>query len=286
MAHDAGNWFFTGQRYAFILRVPVSVSLNSYIDPSDPDTWRSTTQGRLMPKQLRDAGYEDFKDLDQVNGFLFIPVAGTDRSTGRKKAGIAVFKASDLSYLGVHELAGWSHSSAAFFNRRDGFLYVSRSSVSATSPLSRFRVDFSMLASGNVTSAFTKGSDRYLSEKDGLPIQNPFRNIQGATFDPNGELYLVNGLEDPPAVDRGGIHEFDTSGRLVQDSKNGTSDFNFRYDPSEFPIGEEPEGADWWDLDALPFYPNRGQLHVILLDNDVFTPDNIFFKHYKVGILQ
>ncbi|TQS31221.1 hypothetical protein [Microbispora sp. KK1-11] len=284
VAHDSKNWYFTGQGYAFLMKVPVSVDLDSDIDPKDPGTWPPGVSAIMMPASLKAAGYEDLKDLDQFDGFLFVPVAGQDPATGAAKAGIAVFQAANLSYKGVFTLEGWTHASAAFYNMNEHLLYVSRSKVSRSVPLARFAVDTSMLASGLVATAFHPAGDRFLTDEDGGPLDLLFDNVQGATFTPMGDLYLVNGGYSPASADRGGIHLFDPDGHLVDESANGGSDpFNFQYDPSESLTSEEPEGADWWNRDAVPGSPHiEGQLHVILLDNDLVSTDQIFFKHYRV----
>jgi hypothetical protein len=46
-------------------------------------------------------------------------------------------------------------------------------------------------------------------------------------------------------------------------------------------LGQEPEGIDWWNRDNDPSSRYPGQLHAILLDNQV-DDDNIWLKHYAV----
>ena len=71
----------------------------------------------------------------------------------------------------------------------------------------------------------------------------------------------------------------------VQRSTNGFGHFNYEFDP-DFPIGEEPEGITIWDLDNDDRVPDdrlKGQLHVLLLDNDepdFLDDDDITMKHY------
>ncbi|HXW11747.1 MAG TPA: hypothetical protein VD694_03220 [Nitrososphaeraceae archaeon] len=53
------------------------------------------------------------------------------------------------------------------------------------------------------------------------------------------------------------------------------------YDPS-YLEKEELEGITIWDADVngtAPFI--EGQIHLIMLDNDV-SPDDIYFKHFRV----
>ena len=48
---------------------------------------------------------------------------------------------------------------------------------------------------------------------------------------------------------------------------------------------EEPEGLTFWDLDADGRAPGlRGQLHAVLLDNDLLTADDVYVKHYRLSL--
>jgi hypothetical protein len=50
-------------------------------------------------------------------------------------------------------------------------------------------------------------------------------------------------------------------------------------------VREEPEGLTFWDLDADGRAPGlRGQLHVVLLDNDLVTADDVYVKHYRLSL--
>jgi hypothetical protein len=107
----------------------------------------------------------------------------------------------------------------------------------------------------------------------------------GGVFSSWGDLYLINGNQHDTTVN-GGIHLFDRAGNLIAESQNGgTTQFNFQYEPSGIEQ-QEPEGIDWWNRDN-PHPPSNpsgsiaGQLHVILLENEL-GQDDIFFKHYRV----
>jgi hypothetical protein len=92
----------------------------------------------------------------------------------------------------------------------------------------------------------------------------------------------------------------------IDRSRNGKGPFNFQYNPGLVFNHEEPEGVDWFDLDApgapsipgttsascvdpetgavLDPCPVSGQLHVVLLDIDSPDPDgdDVYVKHYRV----
>ena len=136
VAHDASNWFFTTQSDPFLIKFPVGFNLNNEFDPEDPDTWPAGAMAVPMPAILALMGYEEMKDLDQANGFLFVPVDDPDE--GEQVTGIAVFRTSDLDYRGFYQITEIPHTSFAAFNPHDGYLYVSRPTVSNQEPLRRF----------------------------------------------------------------------------------------------------------------------------------------------------
>ena len=51
---------------------------------------------------------------------------------------------------------------------------------------------------------------------------------------------------------------------------------------SSIPTDEEPEGLTYWDLDGRKVPGIEGQLHAILLDNDTWSDDDVYLKHYRV----
>jgi len=110
--------------------------------------------------------------------------------------------------------------------------------------------------------------------------------MQGGVFTPWGDLYVVNGTHDgsvSPVSGRGGIHLFGTNGRLIAQSTNdsGKGAFDFAYDPGN---DQEPEGIDCWNRDVGQASPGiRGQLHVMLHQDNFFTADTLYFKHYEVN---
>ena len=65
--------------------------------------------------------------------------------------------------------------------------------------------------------------------------------------------------------------------RLCKSNQN--TGFKYKFDT----LGQEPEGLTWWDLDKDYRAPakERGQLHVILLDNDPGGTDDLVFKHFR-----
>ena len=285
VAHDDGNWFFTNE--AQIIKIPVGLDVATEIDPDDdPAEWPAGVKVKSMPLTLVNDGWEHFGDLDQARGFLFVPINRVEDGP-YPVAAIAVFRASDLSYVGVAEFEQGRPSFAAI-NPVDGLLYMSHWEIDKDNKLFRYRLDFDQIDAENVQGGIVPTSPLELKDWDGTDITYGFRNTQGAAFAPWGDLYLVNGKEgNTPGTDRGGVHVFTAAGTLIASSLNG--DLTFTYDPTcavdEFDVDcEEPEGADWWNRSVGPSSPHiTGQLHVMLNDNDA-SDDDLYFKHYDVAL--
>lgn len=296
VAHDDdGHWFFTanegdGQPYR----------LGKY--RSD---WREVGGGRDdghlsdiigIPSELAALGYNHYGDPDHHAGYVFVPF------TGSGIAAIAAIRASDLSLVDFVELhdccqasVGWVAINPA--ERPTGntprrvALY---SSVSKPTGFLRYTLDIDKLEDLSVLGDFLSGPTRDpMMEMDGSPVTDPFQHMQGGTFSPWGDFYIVNGFPGvSPAEARGGIHLFRRndagSWQLMQNSVQdtpavGAAIFGYEYDPFATPdaLAQEPEGITWWNRSNDPGAPYPGQLHAILLDNDIFD-DPIWFKHYQV----
>ena len=114
--------------------------------------------------------------------------------------------------------------------------------------------------------------------------------MQGGVFNHDGTLlYLSSGYCDT----FGYIDVFfieGNTGILQASSENRYGPFNFETHPAPqfctpfgcFCQGEEAEGIDFLDVRGLgiPGIPD-GQLHAILISNDLFEDDDVYLKHYK-----
>jgi hypothetical protein len=124
--------------------------------------------------------------------------------------------------------------------------------------------------------------------EDGEPFLAP--HWQGADFSSDGRFfYLVNGYGSAQVLEDGVIYHGWGSGNIhvfpVQDEpvwqRSEASDEKapFRF---EVNAEEEPEGCSYFDMrNADNYHPSmpRGELHVILLNNDA-GDDNVWIKHY------
>jgi hypothetical protein len=218
--------------------------------------------------------------------------------SGQPRNAVAVFRTADLSYVGFALVTDGTDAqgqpvappqgSAAWvaFNAPQMLLYSSGGTVSETDPLYRYAVNVPALKA--IAGTDSNAVRQAVTWQD-LFFVHPGKTLanfmQGGVFSPWGDLYLINGNQHDTTIN-GGIHVFDPAGNLVAESQNGgTTHFNFQYEPGGIEQ-QEPEGIDWWNRDNAhpPSNPGGsigGQLHVILLENEL-GQDDIFFKHYRV----
>jgi hypothetical protein len=225
---------------------------------------------------------------------------------------LAVFRASDLQLVDWVDLTdaqgklGW-----VAVNPVEQRLYSSGSTLNSGTPIKSYKIILKNIDNGNdhyndfLETTVVDGKERPLSDdvyllgKDGTPLSGDFKYMQGGVFSPWGDLYLIAGKAGNCPTDvNGGIHLFRRSADnqpfvLIESSVNRNeeaacdpsvlkpSQFIFEYHPGITGLGEEPEGIDWWNRDNIPGSSYSGQLHAILLDNQV-DDDTIYLKHYRV----
>ena len=110
-------------------------------------------------------------------------------------------------------------------------------------------------------------------------------NHQGGDFSTDEEFfYLTTGQSE--GIKR--IHAFavDEIGVWYRVRESSNSLLPFLYETNS---EEEPEGLSYFDMNAYDgtvYHPGmpRSELHVILLNNDLFSSDNIYLKHYTSRI--
>jgi hypothetical protein len=280
VAHSAEHWFFTQKTKLLKFHVTTDLQANS----------DQAVAVATMPGELASLGCNHFGDLDyfewERQGYLFIPVEGDDCCG--KLTFLAVFLDDDqLTYVGSTILpsqkqslgtgrAGW-----CAINPQNYLLHSSSNEIKADLPVFRYEIDFDALKNGTVV--LIPRSNLVLRENSATP--NPIhipKYMQGGAFSPDGWLYLSNGGDS--ADKDGGIRVFDTDGILQDRSSLTNTPFKYEFH-SGWSKYEEPEGLTYWDIDELRQHlriPHiEGQLHAILLDNDLGN-DDIFFKHYRV----
>jgi hypothetical protein len=276
IAHDESSWLIA--QTTTLQRIPMTSDLAT--------TGPGPSRGEIPPEM---AGYNHFGDLDQVAGFVFVPVQGPG-----KPPAVAVYLASDLSFWGWTEVPGLPSDGGAWVAYRPGAgtLVLSASSVDGSRPLYEYAINWYNLVFTR-QSFLTLRQTMYLYDRQWNA--QTLTTMQGGAFSPDGEmLYISNGYCDTSV---GYISAFYTplagdSGLLQGRSENGAGPFNFEHHPGTFTAcvpfwcktyctGDEPEGLDYFDVSGLgiPGIPG-GQLHALVLNNEALD-DQIFFKHYS-----
>lgn len=275
VANDGQHWFFTNRNALF------KYDANwAPVDGDDAGKLGSVT----FPPELAALGINHFGDPDHYRGYVLVPFEG-DATTI-----IAAFSASDLTlvdWVDVHSFqtrAGW-----VAVDPVEQVLYTSTDRIVAGTPLLRYALDVANINNGVHGDFLAPAAPMAILEADGSPVAGQFIYMQGGVFTPLGDLYLsVGKAGDSPEDTRGGLHLFrrSTDGSaflLVESSVNSSTStgFAYEYHPGSTGLGEEPEGIDWWNRDNATGSPYAGQLHAILLDNQI-GDDQIWLKHYRV----
>lgn len=272
VAHDDENWFITNTELIF--KIPVQHNLRTV----------SLASPGVLLRDLREypqlAGYHHTGDpvVYRYNGvdYLLVPIEGPG-----VPGAVAALNCDTLAYIDHASLlqigdAGWCAVDP------DGLLY---SSYQHTHGIFRYNVDWARLQSENTLAITYIGSSAMYNE------QGQFLDLttmQGGEFSSGGLLYISSGFYDDSdgLEEREGIHvlqKFTESNgnpgwRRIQHSTRGYGYFDYYYNPG-FPTYEEPEGLTLWDLDDGRAPGIRGQLHVLVSDNDHEAGD-VDFKHY------
>ncbi len=289
LANDGEYWFFTHREGM------IKYSKNWHaVDGDDPGKLASTGLDDLPPELSQlvgpfRVGINHFGDPDHYAGYIFVPLEGN----AVHKAVIAAYRASDLKLVDWVDVTAWQTQAGWLsIHRQEQALYTSGNSLSANNPLLRYSLELSFIENETQGDFLTPISPVQVSEIDGSAVSGVFTYMQGGVFTPWGDLYISAGeANDSPEDTRGGLHLFrrDTDGqflKLIQSSVNvsnevGTGVFAYEYHP-EWSMYQEPEGIDWWNQDNDPNARYEGQLHAILLSNDL-SDDEIWLKHYEVN---
>ena len=283
VAHDRNNWFFTQKERLW--KFPITHDLNKHVNPiagpfqQSPPKLPAGVKMATIPKSL--SSYDHFGDLVHYNGYLFIPLEAESGSNNQKPL-LAVYRASNLSYVGSARLPRQTKAGWVAINPSNGLLYTSNNNIGRGNQLIAYRVDFSALRANKVVVNYQNMKNLFDESGNVVTLK---KYMQGGAFSDDGKhLFLVNGRASSDTHSRdGGIWVFDfQTGRKVLKSTTGGSDFKYEYHPG-FPNAEEPEGITYWNLDNRNAPKIRGNLHVILLNNDLTSNDEFWLKHYRVG---
>jgi len=276
ITHDDAHWYITQTKTLW--KIPVNKNLE--------DVRRSHADVKSIEldeiKTLKDNYYNHFGDLTYFeykrNGYLLVPIEGGIPS-------IAVFDAKTLKYIDHAPLGGYAGAPWCAVDP-SGFVYLSTTGIQ----FAKITVNWEKLRQDKKLE-FTEFDFHTFFDEQGkvVVIHTP----QGGVVTENGKyLYLVAGYYDWPS-EKGayhpqgptqrpkswGINIFDLkTGKRIKQSQNGKGPFNYEFYP--LPTSEEPEGITIWDLEHSGPREIRGQLHVLLLDNDGTNHDDVNLKHY------
>jgi FlgD Ig-like domain/HYR domain len=273
ITHDDTHWYINQRRTLF--RIPVERNL-----------WQDQ-------KGAPGVTYRNLQDIPELDGYdhmggsasynyngtwyILVPV-----DNGPGDALCAVFRAdASLAVVGTATIPGQAEGAGWFAVGPDGYVY---GSVSFPTELRRYSMNWSTIESGPV---LTFVDTIPLTDENGDPYQ--LFHMQGGAIPPdNSVIFIANGLGDcllsggGTESDSFGMHAFDlaTGQRITRSCQSGCAwRFEFNSCAWGYP-DEEPEGITFWDLDNGAAPGIRGQLHAILLDNDLGISD-VFLKHYR-----
>jgi hypothetical protein len=265
VSHDANHWLITQK--GSVWRVPLEKDLRDHLQDGVDGVLR-----RPIPV----SGYDHFGDPDAHGGTLYIPLEGKrwifPLLTVSRVPRIAAFRTSDLHFLWSAPLpnqqqAGWCAIDSQGVLLSSNRLVTPREEK-GEGPLFRYQIEGAALKFlGRVV----------LRDEQGTPVV--LNSMQGGTFADDDHLYLSCGYVDDPHPSWG-IHLFDLrKQRRIVRSTNGAGSFNYEFHTGD---DEEPEGLTYWNLDGRKVPGIEGQLHAILLDNDTWSSDDVYLKHYRV----
>ena len=282
VCHDYKNWFFT--QNGNIWKFPLDHNLN--------DSCKEANKSKGIYKNKY--GYI-LGDCDCWQDYLFVPV------TGNGLPYIAVFRASDLSYVTSQRITRFGDNFSCLhwcaINPTDGRLFTSDRHMSNdvksdTSPIIVYDIHLDRInAKRNDFLTYTTFILAY--DYSGNRLTREY--MQGGCFDDQNRLHITNGdytlrgVIHNYANSKGGISVFSipTISKTNPEKyylirRSGASDqsgtFCYEFDGT----GEEPGGLTYWNF-ANRNVPGKlcGCLHVIMLDNTGVGDDDFFFKHYE-----
>lgn len=264
VAHDDAHWFFT--QTEDIWKIHVCKDLED-VDENDAD---------VLHRHANDYGFafDHFGDPAWYGGHLVIPAYVQDVGN---TAALVFFRGSDLTHVGTVSMAQWQGGDIAWCAvDGEGFIYTSVNA--GPTYVGKYAFPWENLPDGPLS--IDQVEQNPLRDNLGNPMT--LLHMQGGALTPSGEiLFTSNGYIDTDP-DEGGLSSFNTSTwRRIDKSTIGSGLFNYEWHPEGL-RDQEPEGLTIWNLDGGCAPGIDGQLHAVLLDNEV--SDQIYFKHYS-GVL-
>jgi hypothetical protein len=295
---DRSYWFIT--RKSVMYKIPVGFDLKFGVGLALANG-QPGLDAETIPEELRKLGYDHFGDPDYIarldRQYLFVPITG-EGGAAKGHPVIAAFDATNLDYID-HEAVNQTGAGWVAIDPTNELLYSANGRISGSvsdgaGPMFRYKLNISTLKSTKVLNLELKDRAVVLKSRGVVQVLD---HIQGGVFSPRGYLYLVTGFYDH-RYDHDGVSVYDvvhaaengvSPGNLITHSCNGgPCKFNYQWNPGlrEDPWedeGGEPEGLTWWNRDVAPTSPGvRGDLHIMMVDNDWLSADEVYMKHYNV----
>jgi hypothetical protein len=273
LCHTSGHWCITRNGPPTLYKIPLSTDLNAD-NPSVAQTG--------IPPLLQAWGYNHMGDLDCINDWLFVPLEheSCTGTTCDRPGVVAVYRASDLAFVNWDYLslnsdkhAGW----VAIDPSNGNELWTSNTEIHSRQDIVKYRIDWSRVP--DIRYYFLAGIGPAVEMKNQRETPLSIKGLQGGVFDTTGRaLYLAN--SDRDSVDGHGIHVFlKSTGTWL--GQTGNDYGPFRYTTSGPGENHEEEGLDYLPTDPSITPRIAGDLHAIMLNNDIFESDNVYIKHYK-----
>lgn len=249
VTHDSNYWYFTNAHASWpwplssIWRVPVGTDLN---------------QTPTLTRNPWFLIYNHFGDLVHVDGKLYVALEAD--GGGGPGGAIGVFNTA-LQPIGYRQIPGPQGSSVPWiaYNPKDRLFY---SSSFDTWYLDRYRIS---VAADNTVNISHEG---WVDIRDSNGNPTFLNRVQGGKFSASGKLYLSQDIQG------GGI--------VVIDPNNGRIQQRIPVQFDRDGEDEELEGLDIWDLEDGRAPGVRGHVHVLMVQNDTYSNDNWYFKHFRV----
>jgi hypothetical protein len=282
VTHDDHNWFFTqSHTLNWLWKIPVSHDLNHSVG--------NETKRVGIPPGEEFEDYVHFGDPDHYKGFIYVPF---ETSSRKKLPVVLAFEAKTLNFKGHAKLVDQGEKDAPWcaINPLNGLLYSSGFNLDLSKGYLHVYKQPEDLEKQKFTLEYLGQFQLY--NEMGLPLT--IKRVQGGGFSKNGHLYLVSdagfgGGEWPHEAFKGnwkegGIMGFDmmTGRRVMHEPVKYIGKWSNPSSGVWIYEGEELEGITIWDLDSVNVPGIGGQFHLTMLDNDVLSPDQIYFKHFRV----
>lgn len=271
ITHDENNWFISMTEELW--KIPVQYDLRHVNTSSQYPGIIQRLLSDILP--LAQANFYHIGDVSYYKGYVVAPV---EAHTPQPHA-IVLFRGNDLQYVGRAELTGYQDLGWVAVDP-DGYVYVSGD---FTTSINKYAMNWTEVPSQQPNLTFIAQIN--LIDEYGAPFL--LGHTQGAVFSKSGRLfYMLSGIFNDHDQNEG-ISVFDTKtwGRIKQSDNSdnciGEGPFFCNHFDPVFGTLDEPEGITIWNMDNGRAPGIKGQLHVVMLDNDIPPDDDdVTLYHY------